>query len=103
MEEFVIITFRMINTNMIENNTFKMTNNEGKQIIYEVIFTFDSDETEKSYIIYTDNTKNDEGKLKLYASTYILNKANSELKPIKSDKEWKVINAIISSFQENLD
>ena len=67
MEEFVITTFRMINTNMIENNTFKMTNNEGKQIIYEVIFTFDSDETEKSYIIYTDNTKNDEGKLKLYA------------------------------------
>lgn len=88
---------------MIENNTFKMTNNEGKQIIYEVIFTFDSDETEKSYIIYTDNTRNDEGKLKLYASTYNLNKDNLELKPIKSDKEWKVINVIVNSIQENFN
>lgn len=87
---------------MIDNNTFTVINDEGKQIIYEVIFTFDSDETAKSYIIYTDNTKNDEGKLKLYASTYNLNKGNLELKSIESDKEWKVINTIISSIQEDL-
>ena len=35
---------------------FTIVNDEGKEIECEILFTFDSDETKKSYIVYTDNT-----------------------------------------------
>ena len=41
---------------MEEKTTFKLKNEEGKEVEYEVLFTFDSDETNKSYIAYTDDS-----------------------------------------------
>ena len=87
---------------MNEKKTFKALNDDGKEIMYESIFTFDSDKTEKSYIIYTDNTKDKEGKLKLYASTYNPNTENIILKPIETDEEWEMIDKIIKSINENI-
>ena len=37
---------------MSEKNTFTVLNNEGKEITCEILFTFDSEETKKSYIVY---------------------------------------------------
>ena len=45
---------------MDEKMTFKAVNNEGKEVECEVLFTFESDETKKNYIVYTDNTMDDE-------------------------------------------
>ena len=39
-----------------ETMTFKVINDEGKEVECEVLFTFESDETKKNYIVYTDNT-----------------------------------------------
>ena len=39
---------------MKEKNTFTVINDEGKEIVCDVLFTFDSDETKKSYIVYTE-------------------------------------------------
>ena len=44
-----------------ESMTFKVKNEEGVEIECEVLFTFESDETGKNYIVYTDNTVDDEG------------------------------------------
>ena len=43
-----------------ETMTFKVINDEGKEIECEVLFTFESDETKKNYIVYTDNNKQPE-------------------------------------------
>ena len=45
-------------------------NSEGKEMECDVLFTFNSDETKKSYIVYTDNTKDDLGNTKVYANTW---------------------------------
>ena len=42
---------------MEEKMTFKVINDEGKEIECEVLFTFESDETGKNYIVYTDNMR----------------------------------------------
>ena len=42
---------------MDNQNTFKVINDEGQEIVCDILFTFDSDETKKSYIVYTDNSK----------------------------------------------
>lgn len=89
----------------MENNksVFTIMNDEGKEIECEVLFTFDSDETKKSYIVYTDNTLDEEGNTKVYASVYDPTGQNPALMPIESDKEWLVIENILSSVQQKID
>ena len=89
--------------NLEERNTFTVINDEGKEILCNVLFTFDSDETKKSYIVYTDNTKDTEGNIKVYASIYDpKHTENMELLPIETEKEWKVIETILESIQEEI-
>ena len=80
-----------------------ITNNEGKQLECDVLFTFDSDETGKSYIAYTDNTKDENGNIRVYASIYDPTGEDLSLKPLTDPKEWKVIESILSSIQEKVD
>ena len=85
---------------MEEKMTFKAVNEEGKEVECEVLFTFESDETKKNYMVYTDNTKDSEGNIKVYASIYDPDKPESELQPIESDKEWKIIETILEEIQK---
>ena len=85
---------------MEERMTFKVTNNEGKEVEYEVLFTFDSDETNKSYMVYTDDSKDENGNIRVFASTYIPGEETTELFPIETDKEWKIIDTILKELQE---
>ena len=82
--------------------TFKATNTEGKEVEYEVLFTFDSDETNKSYMVYTDDSKDENGNIRVFASTYVTSGENTELFPIESDKEWKIIDTILKELQEEV-
>lgn len=79
--------------------TFKVTNDEGKEVECEVLFTFESDETKKNYIVYTDNTIDDEGNTKVYASIYNPEEAETKLLPIETEKEWKIIETILEELQ----
>ena len=54
---------------MDNKGKFTITNEEGKELECEVLFTFDSDEFKKSYIVFTDGTLDDNGNIKVYANT----------------------------------
>lgn len=82
-----------------ETMTFKVMNDEGKEIECEVLFTFESDETKKNYIVYTDNTLDSEGNTKVYASIYNPDEDETKLLPIETDKEWKIIETILEELQ----
>ncbi len=89
--------------NLDDKNKFTVINDEGKEITCDVLFTFDSDETKKSYIVYTDNTKDKDGNIQVYASIFNPESEDvTELLPIESDKEWKVIETILQSLQEEI-
>ena len=88
---------------MEEKNTFTVIGEDGKKVVCNVLFTFDSDETKKSYIVYTDNSKDVTGHIQVYASIYNpKNEDNMELLPIETEKEWKVIETILESLQEEI-
>lgn len=80
--------------------TFKVMGENGQEIECEVLFTFDSDETKKSYIAYTDNTVDENGNTKVYASIYTPGEDPVNLLPIETDKEWKIIETILNTLQE---
>ena len=85
---------------MDKKNTFIVLNDEGTEIECEALFTFESDETKKNYIVYTDNTKDEEGNIKVYAAIYDPTKNKPDLVPIETDREWKIIETILESIQE---
>ena len=84
-----------------ETLTFKVVNDEGKEIDCEVLFTFESEETKKNYIVYTDNTIDEEGNNKVYASIYNPDQDETKLLPIETDKEWKIIETILEELQND--
>lgn len=86
----------------MEKDTFTVINDEGKEVTCNVLFTFDSDETGKSYIVYTDNTKDKSGNIQVYASIFNPEDPNTKLEPIETDKEWKVIETILETLQEEV-
>lgn len=68
----------------------------------DILFTFDNQETGKSYIVYTDNTCDDMGKIRVYASIYHPESDNPVLEEITTDREWQVIDTILETMQEQL-
>ena len=83
--------------------TFKVINDEGKEVECEVLFTFESDETKKNYIVYTDNTLDDDGNTKVYASIYNPDEDETKLIPIETEKEWKIIETILDELQNEVN
>ena len=86
--------------NMNKENTFKVIDREGKEIEFEILFTFESDETKKNYMVYTDNTKDEKGNTKVYASVFKPDAEPLELLPVETEREWKIIETILDSIQE---
>ena len=89
-----------------EKITFKLTDENGVDTEYEVLLTFESNETNKNYMLYTDNTVDEEGNVKVYASIYEPNAdgsidPNTTLKPVESDSEWKIIETILDELQKD--
>ena len=66
------------------------------------MFTFDSDETKKSYIVYTDNETDESGNIKVYASIYDPTGESSKLEPITTEKEWQVVEDLLASIQKKM-
>ncbi|HOP65665.1 MAG TPA: DUF1292 domain-containing protein [Bacilli bacterium] len=83
-------------------NVFKVINDKGEEVDCEVLFTFDSDETKKSYIAYTDNTLDEAGNVKVYASIYDKTGESKDLQPIETEKEWQIIENIFSKLQDKI-
>ena len=83
-------------------NTFSMLDENGNEVVYDVLFTFESEETGKNYIVYTDNQKDETGNIEVYASIYYPNDPQSKLEAIETEKEWKVIETILETLQEEV-
>lgn len=100
---------------MVENNDvikFKAIDDEGRQLDCEALFLFESPETKKNYIVYTDHSIDNEGNTKVYASIYEPNDLKTDednefaalpLKPIETDKEWKIIETILNEMQSQME
>lgn len=88
---------------MEEKVTFKMVNDEGVETECELLFTFDSEETGKSYMCYTDNTLDDEGNIMVYGATFDPNEEEFNLSPLESEEEWTIIRTILDEMQKEAE
>lgn len=72
----------------------------GKQIKYEIILAFKSAKTNKNYVIYTDNTYNDDS-INLYASIYYDD--FSKLDSINTEEDWNIIENKLKEWKNNYE
>jgi len=86
-----------------EKMTFTVIADNGKEMECEVLFTFESDETKKNYIVYTDNSIDEQGNTRVYASIYEPDQEDLKLTAITDEKEWKVIETILGELQETIN
>lgn len=77
---------------------FKVINDEGKEIVCEIVTVFKDESNNINYIIYTDGTKNESGKLEVYASRYIIRDNNYILQDIEKDYEWDLVDNYLLSM-----
>lgn len=68
--------------------------NETK-VEYNVILTFKSNQTNKNYCVYTDDTFDQNKKLRLYAASYDPTLSNPYLGEPATKEEWNEITSII--------
>ena len=61
--------------NKEKGRVFTITDNMGKTVQYEILFTFDSEETKKSYIVFTD---------------------------IETEKEWNLIETLLAQIEDKI-
>lgn len=76
--------------------TFKVTE-DGKEVSYEEVHTFTSND--KTYMIYTDNSEDEDGNVRVYASIY--DEKNKKLIPIEDDKEWELVQKELESIEND--
>ncbi len=86
----------------INNGEIILKDAEGNEHKFDLLFTFDSDETGKSYMAYTDNQTTPDGQIPVYASTYDPTGNDLNIYPLKTEKEWKVIQEILNGVQEQV-
>ena len=86
----------------MKKNTFTLLDENGQEVVYDVLFTFESDQTNKNYIVYTDNSKDEEGNIEVYESIYYPDDENGRLEAIETESEWKLIETILSTLQEEI-
>ncbi len=76
-------------------------NEEGEEKTFYKLLEFESNETGKTYLAYTDNEMDENGNLKAYGSIVTRENDYMKLEPITTEKEWKVIETALRVIQEN--
>lgn len=89
---------------MSNPKTFTVYDNvNGRPVVCKILFSFTSHLTLEDYIVYTDDTYNQDDRLNVYASRYECKEGNHfELLPIETDEEWEVINVILNLIQQGI-
>lgn len=83
-----------------EENLIWITNEEGKQEAYEILFDFDSEAFDKSYVLYFPADASEDDEIEILASSYIQDEEGNQgkLEPVETDEEWDMIEEILATF-----
>ena len=84
----------------VTNDVFVLEVEDGVEKEYQKLFAFESSETNKNYIVYTDNTKDDSGNLRVYANVY--EKNGKVLGALETEEEWNTVESIYAKLSEKV-
>ena len=80
----------------MNKNIITLKDDSGKEFQVEVLLTYERDNN--TYVVYTDNTKDSDGKERVYAGIY--DRTNEILNPIENKEDYNIIESILSSIDK---
>ncbi|KRM13453.1 DUF1292 domain-containing protein [Paucilactobacillus suebicus] len=87
-----------------QNDDFiTLVDDQGNEELYKVLFTFDSEDFGKSYILlYPASAENDDQvDIQAYAYHDEDGKGEGELEPIEDDAEWDMVEEVLNTFLDD--
>ncbi|MCM3663899.1 DUF1292 domain-containing protein [Mesobacillus subterraneus] len=88
-------------------NNITVVDENGNEQLCEVLFTFDSEEFGKSYVLYypLGAEESDDEEIEIHASSFVPTEDNQdgELMPIETDEEWDMIEEMLETFLAEQD
>ena len=73
----------------------------GNEQLCEILFTFDSEKFNKSYVLYYPiSDTDDEEEIEIHASSFTPSEDNQdgELAPIETEEEWDLVEEMLNTF-----
>ncbi len=74
----------------------------GNEQLCEVLFTFDSEEFGKSYVLYypLGAEDDDQDDIEIHASSFVPSESEQggDLQPVETDEEWDMIEEMLNTF-----
>lgn len=84
-----------------EEQYITLINENGDEELFEILFTFDSEEFDKSYVLcYPVGDVDDEEEVMVHAYAYTPTEDGSigVLEPVMTDEEWDIIEEVYNTF-----
>lgn len=85
-------------------NQITIVDEEGNEQLCEVLFTFESDEFGKSYVLFQqvgENEDDEEGpEIHAYAFNPSEEGEDGELIPIETEEEWDMVEEMLNTFYD---
>lgn len=81
--------------------TFKLVDEDNNEYTYEILLAFWSNKFKKNYLVYTDNTYEDDA-LNIYASIFDP-EDDTVFIDVETDEEWEEINNKINDNKIKLE
>ena len=86
------------------NSTFFVYDEDRVAVECTVISKFVNEDTGVSYMVYTDGSRNEEGKKNLYVVSYDPDDASEDsLRPVESLEEWQSISGFLEELRKVID
>jgi len=90
-----------------EERHITIVDEAGNEQLCEVIYTFDSEEFGKSYVLYSlvGAEEDDDGQIEIFASAFTAseNGEDGELEPIETEAEWDLIEEVLNTLEDEFD
>lgn len=89
-----------------ENERIIIPDEDGEEHLFEVLFTFEVDETNKSYLAVVPVEQKDDEEVEVYAFRYEEKENDDDdlaLFPIETDDEWEIVEEMLNTLAEEED
>ncbi|CAM3973018.1 DUF1292 domain-containing protein [Alkalicoccus chagannorensis] len=87
-----------------DDNKIVIPDEDGNEHLFEILFTFDVDSTEKSYMVLAPegtNEDEEEEEVEVHAFRYEESEGGDiSLFPIETEEEWDMVEELLNTFSE---
>lgn len=85
-----------------DNQQITLIDEKGNEELYQVLFTFDSEDYGKSYVLLYPASEDEDQEVEIQAFSFTPDAngdaSSGDLFPIEDDKEWDMVEEVLNTF-----